>query len=257
MVELLLRRCGLAKASVLASPRPDAEQVTELLFGEVVEVTERVGHWAHITLARDSYRGWVVDAALIPDVVSDPHEISHYISKPSSLIFARPDIKSPLMQRLYYGSPILASQADGGFHRLASGGFIHRRHIAAQSIVEADPVAVAMRFAGAPYLWGGRTCDGIDCSALVQTALLACGVACPRDTGDQRAVFAAYTITDSYRRGDLLFFPGHVGIMVDDTNLLHANAFWMTTLVEPLTAVVDRFSPAVVDPILAVIRLFH
>lgn len=241
----------LPKTPILQRPETGAERVSELLFGERVEVSEAAGGWARVCAQRDGYVGWVDAVSLrIADSAA-----SHRIGQPSGLVFARPDIKSPLLARYFYGSPLVLGAVDGDFHTVDSGGFIHRRHVGVESAVEADPVEVAMNFARAPYLWGGRTCDGIDCSALVQTALQACGIACPRDTGEQRAAFEGRTVSGDSQRGDLVFFPGHVGMMVDGKRLLHANAFWMATVIEPLAAVVERFRPAVADPILAVIRL--
>lgn len=242
--------CALPKTPILQRPGADAEQASELLFGERVDVSERVGAWSKVNASRDGYAGWVDQSALrAADGVT-----SHRIDQPSGLLFSRPDIKSPLLARYFYGSLLTLGCVHGDFHAVEDGGYIHRRHVAVQAVVDTDPVAVASRFLGVPYLWGGRTCDGIDCSALVQTALHACGIPCPRDTGEQRAAFADRAVSGDPRRGDLVFFAGHVGIMVDGKRLLHANAFWMATVIEPLAAVVERFRPAVTDPILAVIR---
>lgn len=243
--------CALPKLPVLQRPDPDAEQASELLFGERVQVSERVGAWSKVSARRDGYTGWVDQAALrVGDIPA-----SHRVGQPSGLVFTRPDIKSPLLARYFFSSPLTLGRVQGDFHAVENGGFIHRRHVAVQAAVETDAVDVASGFLHAPYLWGGRTCDGIDCSALVQTALQACGIACPRDTGEQRVSFADRAVSGEARRGDLVFFPGHVGMMVDGERLLHANAFWMATVIEPLVAVIERFQPAVADPILAFIRL--
>ena len=225
------------------------EAASQLLYGEVVEVLDGIEGWSRVRADRDDYYGWVADACLAMPGRSP----SHRVSQSAALVFTHPDIKSPLLQRLYFSSPLSLTEVEGDFYHLADGGFIHRRHVAPVALTAADSVTVALGFIGAPYLWGGRTCDGIDCSALVQTALLACGVACPRDTGDQRVAFGHTTASDM-RRGDLVFFPGHVGIMVDDSNLLHANAHWMTTLVEPVAAVSDRLRSRHAAPILAIAR---
>jgi hypothetical protein len=222
-----------------------------MLFGEFVHIEQDLPGWAEIRAQRDGYRGWVADGAL---QVGAGHP-THRVSLPSALVFARPDIKSSLAQRLHRGSLLCLHEAGSDFLELADGGFIHERHVQPLDVGAGEPLEVAMSFLGAPYLWGGRTGDGIDCSALVQTALLECGIDCPRDTGDQRAAFSAHHVVDVCRRGDLVYFPGHVGMMVDNVSLLHANAFWMTTMVEPLATVTDRLRPIVAEPILAVIRL--
>ncbi len=250
--------CRLAKAPLRHTPARDGEQVSEILFGEVCEVSDRAGDWVRVCLVRDNYCGWTPDTALSRPSVGVPtttvYSTEYRIGQPAALVFTRPDIKSPLLHRLYLGSPLAISSAEGDFYELDSGGFVHRRHLTAQTELGTGPVDVALGFIGTPYLWGGRTCDGIDCSGLVQTALHACGFDCPRDTGDQRAAFAADAVSGPLQRGDLVYFPGHVGIMVDAAHLLHANAFWMSTVVEPLIAVTSRLQQDVCDPIVAVIR---
>jgi len=122
--------------------------------------------------------------------------------------------------------------------------------------IAGDAVSIAELFLGTPYLWGGRGAGGIDCSGLVQIALAATGVAVPRDTDQQRAhVGRELADGDTLRRGDLVFFPGHVGLMVDDSRLLHANAYWMSTVIEPLADVVARLVPICDRPILSRRRL--
>lgn len=232
-------------------PSPTSELASQLLFGEGVDILEQIEGWSRVRVQCDGYCGWISDIV----VRENDAAATHRISQPSGLVFARPDIKAPLVQRLYLGSPLALQQAAGGFYELAGVGYVHTRHIARVKAAGApDPLAVALQFLNTPYLWGGRTCDGIDCSGLVQAALLACGIGCPRDTGDQRAALADRTVADEPRRGDLVYFPGHVGIMTDGDHLLHANAFWMSTVIEPLSDVVERFRPAVAEPVLAVIR---
>ncbi len=120
-----------------------------------------------------------------------------------------------------------------------SQGFIHGLHLRAVNDVGTDPAAMASCFIGTPYVWGGRTRDGIDCSGLTQSVLNACGLFCPRDSDQQAAAFAAIDPAER-RRGDLVFFSGHVGILADPDTLIHATAHWMVTVAEPLRAVTDR-----------------
>lgn len=254
-----LSRCKLAKVSLRKHPDHGAEQVSELLYGEAFEVAESADHWAHVRLIRDDYGGWIPNAALLSGQIAMPHAVLHSteyrISQLSGLIFARPDIKSPLLHRFYLGSPVDVIEADSDFYELDSGGFVHKRHVAVQAQSDLNPLEVAFKFIGTPYLWGGRTCDGMDCSGLVQTALHACGLDCPRDTGDQRTAFATSAVAGPPMRGDLIYFPGHVGIMVDAVQMIHANAFWMSTVIEPLAVVAGRFPAETGNPISAIIRL--
>jgi cell wall-associated NlpC family hydrolase len=184
----------------------------------------------------------------------DAPDATHRIAAPQGLVFAEADIKSPVVAVLPLGSRIAVTATEGAFHALATGGFVHDRHAGALTPASGgDPVAVAMSFIGTPYRWGGRTRAGIDCSGLVQQALMACGVACPRDSDQQRDGLGTRIDAADLRRGDLVYFPGHVGIMADAANLLHANAHWMATVIEPLADVVARVGGE--TPILAVKRV--
>ena len=112
---------------------------------------------------------------------------------------------------------------------------------------ETDAAGVALRFLGAPYLWGGRESLGLDCSGLVQQALAACGKACPRDTDMQAGIGVAVAPGD-LARGDLVFWKGHVGMMLDAERMVHANGHHMATVVEPLAEAIARIEAAGYGP---------
>jgi len=227
-----------ASAVVHAAPDAASTAVSALLYGEAFDVIDYSGDWAWGSCVHDGYVGWVARAALAP-----PGSVAmHRISAPAAPVFAAPDIKTAVCDTLYLGSPVTGEALDD-FVALAGGDFVHRRHVAPVDQHAIDAVAVALPFVGTPYVWGGRTRAGIDCSGLVQAALRATGIDCPRDSDQQLRRFGADIALEALQRGDLVFFPGHVGMMIDAAHLLHANAFWMTTLVEPLAAVVARLTP--------------
>lgn len=235
----MLRSVGDASAIATSS----------LLFGEAFDIFEIVAGWAWGRCVHDGYVGWVPAAALA-EADALP---THRITAAAALVFEHADIKSNVVGRLPLNALLIASAAEGNFHA-ACRGFIHRRHLSPIASVAADPVVVAEGFVGSPYLWGGRTRDGIDCSGLTQAALLACGIACPRDSDQQLASVGSPVAFADRRRGDLICFPGHVGILVAPDHLLHANAYWMTTLIEPLCDVIDRLQPLYSEPVLGVRR---
>lgn len=244
--------CATERTPVRGEPSREAAPSSELLFGEIFEVLELGEAWAWGRSAHDGYVGYVRAAALQPGGDAAP---THRIVARLGLVFAAASIKAPVVARLPLGARIHAQAEDGAFLRTAAG-WIHRRHADRADTSEPDHVAVAEQLLGAPYGWGGRSEAGVDCSGLVQIALMACGVACPRDTDQQReGVGTGVDPAGPLRRGDLVYFPGHVGIMIDGARLLHANAFWMSTVVEPLAAVVARLRPQHAEPVVAVRRL--
>lgn len=236
----VFRSCAATSVILHAAPDDDAVAVSQVLFGEtfiVFEVVAGTG-WAWGQCLHDGYVGWVGLAAL---AAPGSGLIAHWVAVPAAPVFAAPDIKARVIRTLALGSHLVAADASDQFAG-AAGGFIHRRHIAAVTASRGDAAAVALEFVGTPYVWGGRTRDGIDCSGLTQAALRACGIFCPRDSDQQAAAFAAIDPADR-RRGDLVAFPGHVGILADRDTLIHANAYWMMTLAEPLADVAARLVP--------------
>jgi cell wall-associated NlpC family hydrolase len=227
-----------------ATPSVNAPAVSQLVRGEGFELLDRAGGWAWGRCAHDDYVGYLPDAALSSAVVP-----SHRVTVPSALLFAAADIKSPVLGAWPIGARFTA--AETGTFLDTGEGFIHRRHAASLDTVEHDAVAVAERLLGSPYLWGGRGGGGIDCSGLIQLALSFTGRGAPRDSDQQRATLGT-TLTDEIpsQRGDLVFFPGHVAMMLDDTRIIHANAYWMAVTIEPLADIVARLAPEYADPIL-------
>ncbi|MDT7933351.1 MAG: C40 family peptidase [Sphingomonadaceae bacterium] len=230
-------RCVQPHVPMFAKADSQGAPVSELLWGEPFDAIELSGGWAWGRSVHDGYCGYVHATALAPAGAEPTHRVSERLA----LVFATPSIKAPVIQRLPFGSRLHATEAEGRFLALESGGYLHDRHTAPVTATEADPVAIAEKFLGAPYGWGGRSEAGIDCSGLVQVALQACGIACPRDSDQQRErVGSALNDAAPLSRGDLVFFPGHVGLMADADQLLHANAYWMRVVTEPVADAVAR-----------------
>jgi hypothetical protein len=233
-----------------AAPNAGAEAVSQLLLGEGFAVLDIAGGWAWGYCLHDHYVGY-----LPADALGEAVEHGHIVSAALALVFAAPDIKSPVLAHWPMGTRFTGIES-GGFIA-CEAGYIHRRHADPIDTLEADPVAVAERFVGAPYLWGGRGDGGVDCSGLIQIALARAGIAAPRDADlqEQAELGATLAANAPLQRGDLIFFPNHVGFMVDGDRLIHANAHSMTVAIEPLADLVARLKPNHDKPIRARRRL--
>jgi cell wall-associated NlpC family hydrolase len=242
-------RCIARSAMVQAQPGTDAPAVSQLLHGEAFHLLDRAGGWAWGRCAHDGYVGYVPEAALGP---AEP--ATHRVVAPLALLFAGPNIKDRVLGTRAIGSLLSGTEADG-FLRTAYG-YVHGRHVRPLAEQEPDWTAVAERLLGLPYRWGGRGDEGIDCSGLVQVALSLAGRDALRDSDQQRDGLGVALAPDApLARGDLVFFPGHVGIMVDGERLIHANAWWMAVAIEPLAAVVARLATTEAEPIIGRRRL--
>jgi hypothetical protein len=237
--------CMLAGTMVRDAGAIGAQAVTQLLRGEIFHVLDVTAEWAWGFCGHDGYVGYVRRDAI--DVRETP---DHRVRALSAPVFATADIKSRVLDFWPSGS-LFTGAAEGGFVACAEG-YVHARHTMPIDSLDCDWVAVAERYLGQPYVWGGRGHGGLDCSGLVQVVLAACGMSVPRDTDLQReSIGQAIDEAEPLRRGDFVFFPAHVGIMADETRLLHANAHWMATVVEPLADVIDRLRPGHEQPVLA------
>jgi cell wall-associated NlpC family hydrolase len=223
-----------------AKPDPRASWTSEVLFGEVVTVYDDRDGWAWVQLARDGYVGYLRSIALSAQV----RPATHRVRAPATFLYSAPDVKAPPWLPLSMNALLSVADTGSTFAKLSDGSFVPMRHIADLSWRAPDFVAVAETFLGTPYLWGGKTRHGLDCSGLVQVALQMAGLECPRDSDMQQAELGnPIVISDDLsglERGDLVFWPGHVGIMTDAFLFLHSNAHHMKVAVEPLRAAVDR-----------------
>jgi cell wall-associated NlpC family hydrolase len=228
-------------AALRKAANAHAEQWDQLLFGETFLVLEQSDGWGWGQAERDGYVGWVELRCLTQEVLAP----THWVGTIRTYGFAEPAIRAPVMG--LYSLNALVRVEEGGderFAKVARIGYVTRHHLSPIGEHLADDAAgVAERFLGAPYLWGGRESLGLDCSGLVQQALYACGRACPRDSDLQQALGSPLNIDASHeglRRNDLVFWKGHVGIMLDAHRLLHANAHHMATAIEPFAKAAGR-----------------
>jgi hypothetical protein len=227
------------RVSLRAGPSYDSGQVSELLFGEIVTIYERKNGWAWLQAKTDSYVGYARESGLGSPIAAN----SHVIQLLTPLLSA-PSVKSPLRDLLPLNARVSQGRQEGDFVAVADG-FLSARALAPLADVAPDFVAVAERFIGVPYVWGGRTFQGLDCSGLIQTALQAAAIACPRDTDMMEQGLGHAVARDPIKRGDLVFWKGHVGVMRDALTLLHANAFHMQVASEKLDAAIARVSTPV------------
>jgi cell wall-associated NlpC family hydrolase len=224
-------------AAIRSAPDESAGQLDQLLFGEVFECLEEQAGFVFGQAAGDGYVGWVARSGLSAEV-SVP---SHFVSAPRAYAFAEPSIKSAARGPFGLGALVSVAEETGPLARAARLGWIATRHLTALGRTLGDPAAVAESLLGAPYLWGGRDSLGLDCSGLVQQAFMACGLALPRDT-DQQQEAGAPIGPEALRRGDLVFWSGHVAMMVDGARIIHANAHHMAVAVEPLSEAIARIA---------------
>ncbi|MFN7173630.1 MAG: C40 family peptidase [Thermaurantiacus tibetensis] len=240
----VLRSVAAESAMLHTRPEADSEAASELLHGETFAVLEEARGWAWGQARADGYVGYVRTEALAPALGPPAGPVWDATVGPGdALRFAAPAVKAPVVGVLPAGSRLHVREADEAFVMIADGSFagqfVHRRHLLPAGGA-ADPVEVAKQFLGAPYRWGGRTRAGVDCSGLVQMAWRLCGRPARRDSDMLVADAGPEVPPEERARGDLAWWPGHVGLLVDSGTLLHANAHWMAVVVEPLADVVAR-----------------
>jgi cell wall-associated NlpC family hydrolase len=238
----LRRQVCVGAASLRKSHDAGAEQVNQALRGEgFIQYDEQEG-WAWGQLETDHYVGWVR-----ADELGEPVEATHRVSVLRTFIYEQPDMKSPVKQAVSMNARLALGAAQGNFLKVQDAGWVFARHVGLLADLEQDFVAVAERFVGSPYLWAGRESAGIDCSGLVQVSLQATGVYPLRDSDMQEQTIgeplAPASDFSNLRRGDLVFWRGHVGIMSDAKTLLHASARDMKVEIEPLAEAVARIRP--------------
>lgn len=213
----------------------DGRRERQLLLGWTVQVFETLKGWAYVRSDRDGYVGYVRAEAL-----GAPAVATYCVGTPATHAYRDEDMKSPDLLRLSFGAEVQVIDERRKFFE-TTVGFIPKKHLRPLDRPFTDPATVAQLFYGMPYLWGGNSTDGIDCSGLVQAALFACGIPCPGDSDLQEdSVGTPVDIGSPLQRGDLLFWKGHVAMAVDDQTLIHANAHHMAVAYEPASAAILR-----------------
>lgn len=248
-------RIAVAYQSLHRHPSPDAPIDTQALFGEVAEVFDARDGWAWVQLRADGYVGYLPTSAL-RDVGTAP---THRVSALRTFVYPGPSLKLPNQGLLTLNSQLTVASMEGDYARLVTGGFVMAAHLAPVDEYAVDFVAVAERFLHTPYLWGGKTSIGIDCSGLAQISLVAAGIEAPRDSDMQESALGTPVEIrpdlSGLQRGDLVFWKGHVAIMLDETRMIHATGHTMTVTIEPLAVAEERIRTASYGPITAIKRL--
>lgn len=247
--ESLLMQVTAGVTALRKTPEPDGEMVSQALHGEAVIVHHEEGEFGLVQNQSDSYVGWALMEALSAPVL----EPTHRVKVPRLHVYSEPSIRAAPHFVIGIGARLVSSgQREGRYLKCERAGWVREDLLCPIDHLETDPAGVAERFLTTPYLWGGRDCLGLDCSGLVQVAFEACGIACPRDS-DMQFDWFGDPINDwgdigALKRNDLVFWAGHVGIMLDNETLLHANANHMTTAKEPLEQAIERIAKLYGEP---------
>lgn len=242
-------RIMLPLADLLAGPGGRRDR--QVLMGERMLVLDRHEGFAFVQAEKDGYCGYLPEAALGPDRAA-----THWVAAPATHLYRTPDLKTPEAALLPMGARLTVVAEHPRFLETADGLFAPRPHLRRSGDWAEDPAAVAERFFGTPYLWGGNSRSGIDCSGLVQAALTACGITCPGDSDMQeRGLGTALPAGTAYRRGDLFFWKGHVAMAVGPDRLIHANGFHMAVGYEAISEAMARIEGQGEGPVTSVRRL--
>ena len=243
-----MMQCAAAAADIVG--KPEGRRTSQLLYGDLFLMLEERSGYVFGQSVHDGYCGYVR-----MDLLTTAQDATHWVAVPQTHLYPGANMKLMTMGALYFGSEVSVESTDGAWTKLATGMYVPTSHLLPVATRLDDPAGVADLFLGTPYLWGGSTSYGIDCSGLVQLAFRACGLECPRDSDMQEnEIGRPLDQGEDPQRGDLVFWKGHVGIITKPNTMLHANAFHMATAYEPLDEAIARIKKAGNGPVTAIKR---
>lgn len=226
---------------------PDGERDRQLVAGEAFCVIDHEAEMSFGFAVKDGYCGWVPSSALLPQ-----RPKTHFVASTGTHLYPSPKVQGPEIMPLFMGAKLSVLETEGNWAKV-EGGFVPAAHLRPLGDWLTDPAALAQSFLGTPYLWGGNSRAGLDCSGLVQAAFLACGIDCPGDSDLQARI--GIEVEGKVQRGDLIFWKGHVAMVLDAVNLIHANGHHMAVAVEEIIAATTRIAGAGGGPVTARRRL--
>lgn len=238
------------RLTVYKNPAEKATPINELLYGEDLQLLKKNDdEWAKIKSLHDDYEGWVQVSAL-----TKPRPKTHKVFALASNLYALPDFKTAPVQTLYFLSTVnITDKHENGFVCLANGFWIFERDLVPLDHFEPDFVKTALKFLNTPYVWGGRSAHGIDCSGLIQVSLMAAGYNLNRDSGDQ--MMSAGVETSVLKPGTLIFYKGHVAIYLRDDKVLNATSRIMSAQIESMESLGQYYgAPVVLRDVMAQVQ---
>ena len=221
-------------ANILSSP--NGMRTRQLIYGNRFRVLEKNDNFFFGFNESDGYVGYIESTSL----GKKDQSLTHWVSSLATHVYAHPDIKKKYIKVLSFGSNLEIESTTADFFKTTDGGYIPKGHLKEIGTFYSDPAKVAEKFLGVPYLWGGNSCWGIDCSGIVQVALSSCSIKCPGDSDQQEAAFQSIPANVNFKRNDLIFWDGHVALIISSSHLIHANAFNMSVKIESIQKVIER-----------------
>ncbi len=238
-------RISTSVTPLLSSPDANSVCTSEALYGERITVLEELGQWVLARQHHDQYEGYLQRSALSA-IDSSPVDFptsTHWVSQRSTLLFKQADLKSPISHRIPFAAELsLTPVAQTAFSKTACGYFVWSDHcLSMNDNHSSDPLTLAQsHFLGMPYRWGGRSPEGADCSGLIQLLARSQGYSIPRDSSEQEAHINSIVTTGNYQALDVIYWPGHTGLLIDAVSILHSTAHTLSCVIEPIQDVVSR-----------------